>query len=224
MHTAFACPSRKTNALFFCRGPFQPSHTLALKFYGLYKQGTEGPCDIPKPAFWQMIAKAKYDAWKTVGKMTKEEAKRTYIEELKKVSACSELRTDDRFACSIIYVQIIEQNSGSFSVEQIIETMSFNSDVASFTELLGAFYEFVPEEMRERMVSAIAEQDEDASVSDSGVDVRSPTERELANALGQYMDSSSLCELNATTPDYLGRRAGAWICHFNLQLTRTKMQ
>ena len=41
-------------------GSFQPSHTLMLKFYSYYKQATLGACNIPRPAFWDVVGKAKW--------------------------------------------------------------------------------------------------------------------------------------------------------------------
>ena len=67
-------------------GAYQPSHALMLKFYGYYKQSTEGPCNISKPSFWDVVGKAKYGTWKELGDMSKEEAMGHYIEELKKVN------------------------------------------------------------------------------------------------------------------------------------------
>lgn len=66
-------------------GPFQPSPELMLRFYGLFKQATEGICNQPKPAFWAVINKAKWDAWKNLGNMPKEEAMMGYVEELKQI-------------------------------------------------------------------------------------------------------------------------------------------
>lgn len=31
-----------------------------LKFYGYYKQAKEGPCKEAKPAFWDVVKKAKW--------------------------------------------------------------------------------------------------------------------------------------------------------------------
>lgn len=62
-----------------------------LKFYSLYKQATEGKCTQPKPAFWAVVNKAKWDAWKALGNMPKEEAMRQYVEELKQVSSFRQL-------------------------------------------------------------------------------------------------------------------------------------
>ena len=64
------------------------------RFYGLYKQATEGPCNVKKPSFWQVIPLAKYEAWKSLGNMDKEEAMRLYVEELKKVGKSFNIRWD----------------------------------------------------------------------------------------------------------------------------------
>ncbi|CDW89784.1 acyl--binding protein [Stylonychia lemnae] len=55
-----------------------------LRFYSLYKQGTFGECTGPQPSRLKLIERAKYDAWKSLGKMSSEDAKKTFIEELKK--------------------------------------------------------------------------------------------------------------------------------------------
>lgn len=41
-------------------GTFQPSHEMMLKFYSFYKQASVGPCNISKPAFWDVVGKAKW--------------------------------------------------------------------------------------------------------------------------------------------------------------------
>lgn len=41
-------------------GPFQPSNDMMLKFYSYYKQATLGPCNIPRPGFWDAVGKAKW--------------------------------------------------------------------------------------------------------------------------------------------------------------------
>ncbi|TMS08995.1 Acyl-CoA-binding domain-containing protein 5A [Larimichthys crocea] len=64
-------------------GPFQPSNDMMLKFYSYYKQATVGACDIPRPGFWDAVGKAKWDAWNSLGDMTKEEAMVAYVDEMK---------------------------------------------------------------------------------------------------------------------------------------------
>ncbi|XP_070536256.1 acyl-CoA-binding domain-containing protein 5-like isoform X11 [Ptychodera flava] len=66
-------------------GPFQPSYEMMKRFYGLYKQATEGPCTKPKPGFWDVVGRQKWDAWSTLGDMTKVDAMQCYINELKKI-------------------------------------------------------------------------------------------------------------------------------------------
>lgn len=58
-----------------------------LKFYGLYKQATIGPCNTSQP--WQINAKerAKWDAWNNLGKMSKEDAMVKYCDYYMEVSA-----------------------------------------------------------------------------------------------------------------------------------------
>lgn len=59
---------------------------MMLKFYALYKQAVEGPCNEPKPAFYEVVRGYKWRAWNSLGNMSKVEAMSTYVEELKKVS------------------------------------------------------------------------------------------------------------------------------------------
>lgn len=73
------------NVFAFISGAYQPSNELSLRFYSYYKQATEGPCQKPKPAFWEVVKKAKWDAWNRLGNMSRNEAMENYVEELKKV-------------------------------------------------------------------------------------------------------------------------------------------
>ncbi|KAF6720286.1 Acyl-CoA-binding domain-containing protein 5 [Oryzias melastigma] len=62
-------------------GSFLPSDDMMLMFYSYYKQATAGPCNFPRPiGFWDSNSKAKWDAWSSLGNMTKEEAMKNYIE------------------------------------------------------------------------------------------------------------------------------------------------
>lgn len=59
---------------------------MMLKFYGYYKQATEGKCMKPKPWAWDVINKAKWDAWHSLGDMEKSEAMKSYVQSLLQVS------------------------------------------------------------------------------------------------------------------------------------------
>lgn len=64
-------------------GPIKPSNEVRLKFYAYFKQATHGPNDTPKPRFYQIAEAYKWDAWKQLGDMSKEDAMLSYIQELK---------------------------------------------------------------------------------------------------------------------------------------------
>lgn len=50
-----------------------------LELYMYYKQATEGPCAIPRPRWYEMQAKAKWDAWNSLGKMSQSDARNNYV-------------------------------------------------------------------------------------------------------------------------------------------------
>ncbi|XP_017558915.1 acyl-CoA-binding domain-containing protein 5-B isoform X2 [Pygocentrus nattereri] len=63
-------------------GTFEPSEDMLAMFYSYYKQATVGPCNTAKPNAWDLIGKAKWDAWKALGDMTKEQAMKEYVQEI----------------------------------------------------------------------------------------------------------------------------------------------
>lgn len=66
-------------------GPYQPSNDMLLTFYSLFKQATNGKCCERRPAFWDVVRRAKWDAWNRLGEMPKEVAMQKYVDELKKI-------------------------------------------------------------------------------------------------------------------------------------------
>ncbi|TKR67352.1 hypothetical protein L596_023518 [Steinernema carpocapsae] len=71
-------------------GPIKVSTDEKLKYYGLFKQATEGPCTRAKPSFWNVIEGYKWDSWNKLGDKDSEECKREYVDhfrtKLRKVS------------------------------------------------------------------------------------------------------------------------------------------
>lgn len=57
-----------------------------LRFYAYSRQATEGPCTQPIPHFWKLIEIVKWNAWKKLGNMPKEEAMTKLIDLVKQVS------------------------------------------------------------------------------------------------------------------------------------------
>uniref|UniRef100_A0A1A7WR13 Enoyl-CoA delta isomerase 2 n=1 Tax=Iconisemion striatum TaxID=60296 RepID=A0A1A7WR13_9TELE len=55
-----------------------PGNEVKLKIYALFKQATQGPCNTPKPGMLDFINKAKWDAWKSLGSISQDEARQQY--------------------------------------------------------------------------------------------------------------------------------------------------
>ncbi|PIK52898.1 putative acyl-CoA-binding domain-containing protein 5 isoform X1 [Apostichopus japonicus] len=106
-------------------GPFQPSYDMMKKFYGLFKQATEGPCNEPRPAFWNAIKKAKWEAWSSLGDMSKLEAQEGYVNEMLKIMVVN-----------------FKANDVNHMV-QIIEAMPQTDEVRNFLRVMGPFFEMV---------------------------------------------------------------------------------
>jgi diazepam-binding inhibitor (GABA receptor modulator, acyl-CoA-binding protein) len=51
-----------------------------LEFYGLYKQATAGDARGNRPSAFDLKGRAKYDAWATRAGLSRDDAKRLYIE------------------------------------------------------------------------------------------------------------------------------------------------
>ncbi len=57
----------------------EPTNDEKSILYGLYKQATIGDVNIAKPYFFDMIGRAKWDAWNTNNGKTLDDAKQEYI-------------------------------------------------------------------------------------------------------------------------------------------------
>ncbi|GAB3012216.1 acyl-CoA-binding protein [Niabella terrae] len=58
----------------------KPSNMILLQLYALYKQATEGDINVEPPANpFDIVAKAKYEAWTEQKGSTNEEAMQAYI-------------------------------------------------------------------------------------------------------------------------------------------------
>ncbi|MDX1627100.1 MAG: acyl-CoA-binding protein [Fulvivirga sp.] len=57
----------------------KPSNEVLLNLYALYKQSTEGDITGERPGGFDFKGIAKYDAWKSLAGMSKEEAMEKYI-------------------------------------------------------------------------------------------------------------------------------------------------
>jgi len=58
----------------------RPSNDKLLELYGLFKQATEGDVAGQRPGGFDFKAIAKYDTWANLKGMSKDDAKKAYIE------------------------------------------------------------------------------------------------------------------------------------------------
>ncbi len=112
---------------------------MMLKFYGYYKQATLGPCNEPKPSFWDVVNRAKWDAWHKLGDMAEEEAMQRYVEELKQIIETmpfSEQVSDFMENLGPFYESIQEEHESNLLADSGIELEPGNVNA-----LLGNFDE-----------------------------------------------------------------------------------
>ncbi|NUT37067.1 MAG: acyl-CoA-binding protein [Hamadaea sp.] len=58
----------------------RPGNDVLLKLYALYKQGSQGDAGGSRPGMFDIVGRAKYDAWKALAGTAPEEAQRQYVE------------------------------------------------------------------------------------------------------------------------------------------------
>lgn len=65
----------------------RPDNATLLKIYSLYKQATDGDNEDPKPGFTDIVARAKWDAWKKLEGTGSDEAMQQYIDLISELRA-----------------------------------------------------------------------------------------------------------------------------------------
>lgn len=67
--------------------PQRPGNDVLLKLYALYKQGTEGDAGSKRPGAFDLVGRAKYDAWQALAGTSREDAQRRYVELVQQLRA-----------------------------------------------------------------------------------------------------------------------------------------
>ncbi|MEV4138326.1 acyl-CoA-binding protein [Dactylosporangium sp. NPDC049742] len=57
----------------------RPGNDVLLRLYALYKQGTHGDATGKRPGVFDMVGRAKYDAWQALAGTAQEDAQRQYV-------------------------------------------------------------------------------------------------------------------------------------------------
>ncbi|XP_056290048.1 enoyl-CoA delta isomerase 2-like [Pseudoliparis swirei] len=57
-----------------------PGNEAKLRIYALFKQATQGPCNTPKPGMLDFVNKVKWEAWRSLGSVSQDEARQQYCD------------------------------------------------------------------------------------------------------------------------------------------------
>ncbi|KNE57698.1 hypothetical protein AMAG_04557 [Allomyces macrogynus ATCC 38327] len=93
--------------------PLAPSNAEKLRFYALYKQATRGDATGPRPGLFQVVARAKYDAWVALRGTPRTQAMSEYVEMLLAVLR----RFPDRPQAQAVLASFTEERAGGDTLE-----------------------------------------------------------------------------------------------------------
>ena len=65
----------------------RPDNDTLLRLYALYKQGSEGDVRGDKPGFFDFVGTAKYEAWARLKGTSQDEARKKYVDLVRKLVA-----------------------------------------------------------------------------------------------------------------------------------------
>ena len=57
----------------------RPGDDVLLRLYALYKQGTQGDAGEKRPGMFDLVGRAKYDAWKALAGTAPADAQQRYV-------------------------------------------------------------------------------------------------------------------------------------------------
>jgi len=65
----------------------RPGDDVLLRLYALYKQGTQGDAGEKRPGMFDLVGRAKYDAWKALAGTPVEHAQQRYVALVRELGA-----------------------------------------------------------------------------------------------------------------------------------------
>ncbi|KAL7308917.1 hypothetical protein PS15m_011056 [Mucor circinelloides] len=103
---------------------FQPTKSQKLELYALYKQVSEGDINTQRPGLFDVVGRAKWDAWKKLEGISTLEARHIYVEALLRVAAESYKKNVGREeAQQIIHAfAIMKPSGGDDSSDDLLDT------------------------------------------------------------------------------------------------------
>eukprot|EP01035_Chromulina_nebulosa_P054854 gene54854-75154_t len=129
------------------------SNALKLELYALYKQSDIGPCNIPPPSMFDMVARAKYMAWQSLGNLSSLEAKRRYVSAVKLVFGGTIPNSTQECDSSSISELPVSINPSNRTLQDIIFPFKKN-DVSKESKLTSTVFESLQCHVDERGILA----------------------------------------------------------------------
>ncbi|CAO3694914.1 unnamed protein product [Rhizopus microsporus] len=113
---------------------FQPTKNQKLELYALYKQVSEGDINTQRPGLFDVVGRAKWDAWKKLEGMSKLEAMHCYVEALLRVATEAYKKNMGREeAQRIIHTFAVMRPSGEDTTDDELSDMD-DTSIASEDE------------------------------------------------------------------------------------------
>lgn len=102
-----------------------------LKLYSYFKQAKDGVCSIPRPPFYDITGKAKWDAWKALGNISREEAMMHYVLLVNKLDPSwkDETSLQSVADADLPTSSAKEEGGGLLSVGAAVSTMADKQDI-----------------------------------------------------------------------------------------------
>ncbi|CAF3696771.1 unnamed protein product [Rotaria sordida] len=166
-------------------GIIQPSNSMKLLFYGLYKQAMLGPCNDSQPSLFSYVARAKWEAWNRCRSMTKEQAMSAYIDEIGKI-----IKTMSQTNEVLEFTQLIGLSN------QSVDDQSKENDFVIVTEKRQ--HQTTEENILQSSVNDIDRNDQK---QDSLVNIINPTETVVSDPVLSLSTSSSSYAITSSDID-----------------------
>ncbi|XP_050526909.1 acyl-CoA-binding domain-containing protein 5 [Daktulosphaira vitifoliae] len=179
-------------------GPYQPSNELMLRFYAYFKQATLGRNTQSKPHFWDVVNRAKWQAWCNLKDMSKEKAMELYVDELKKI--VETMAYTDSVAD---FISSLDPSSDFCSIDDLKLVVGVTNDknIISDKNILSLSKTSLHDtdtDIDDEYFHDVMESNENHEIEDQGKKYDSSL-KQIENISNFNQNSTSLCQSNGIT-------------------------
>ncbi|KAG8931344.1 hypothetical protein FRC02_002851 [Tulasnella sp. 418] len=159
-------------------GPIQTGYEEKLAMYSLYKQATVGDVTGQRPGMWDMLGRAKWDAWEKQRGLDQQQAKYLYVETLQKVLRKYSDKTVAKDLAQELDSYIIETTGmlmGSQSDDSSSSRSASPVDLAKVNRRSQQFIQANQLQQLQQLLAANQEEAEEEQIPEEENDVVPPT-------------------------------------------------